>query len=538
VRLDLWGGTSGTFNGLDQFNRVTDQRWQNGTGGTPADIDRYQYGYDLNSNRLYKANVVGTPIVTGGLDEFYTYDHLNRLTDMQRGTLNGTNTGITGTPTVEQAWSLDPTGNWSGFVTAASGATDLDQTRTSNTVNEITNITESTGPTWVVPAYDPNGNMSALPQVADPTQGFIAVYDAWNRLITITDAGTSETVAIYSYDGRNRRNYKITYSGGVPVEGRTFYFTNNWQNIEERTGTSTSMDKQYVWGIRYIDELVCRDDATPQRLYACQDANFNLTSITDTSGSVQERYLFDPYGNRTIMNNSWGIISSSSYTWVVGHQGLTHDVETTHTFARYRYLQPGLGRWTARDPIESVAMISIRASANVDEATLIALAAASERIRAAFGWASLFDRAVSLYADGANLYEAEYGNPISFTDPSGLSGGGGGSPYRVGGPKGAGTCCRAHGGKYDTLANNLYGGSAKDCWTACMGSFVPVAGMAGGGALGGVGSWLGSYIGGAAGGTIAGVSGGVGAAAIVAAAAGCSLACDATPGCSLDQTKF
>ena len=51
------------------------------------------------------------------------------------------------------------------------------------------------------------------------------------------------------------------------------------------------MDKQYVWGIRYIDELVCRDDATPRRLYACQDANFNVTSITNTSGTVQERYF-------------------------------------------------------------------------------------------------------------------------------------------------------------------------------------------------------------------------------------------------------
>jgi len=44
ARLDLWGGTSGVFNGLDRFNRIVDQRWQNNTSGTPADIDRYQYG--------------------------------------------------------------------------------------------------------------------------------------------------------------------------------------------------------------------------------------------------------------------------------------------------------------------------------------------------------------------------------------------------------------------------------------------------------------------------------------------------------------
>jgi hypothetical protein len=54
-----------------------------------SDLDRYQNGYDLNSNRLYKANVVGKAAVPAGLDEGYTYDALNRLTQMQRGVLSG-----------------------------------------------------------------------------------------------------------------------------------------------------------------------------------------------------------------------------------------------------------------------------------------------------------------------------------------------------------------------------------------------------------------------------------------------------------------
>ena len=307
VWLDLWGGTSGTFAGLDLFNRIIDQRWQNGITGTPTDIDRYKYGYDQNSNRQWKANVVGTAAVTAGLDEFYANDPLNRLTAMQRGVLNGTQTGITGTPSVEQDWTLDPTGNWSRFITMASGTTNLNQARTTNTVNEITTITESTGPMWIVPAYDEAGNTITMPQVADPTQNFTAVYDAWNRMVSIS-AGITP-VGVYQYDGRNFRIVKKTYTSGVLSETRQFFFTCNWQEIEERVGTSTSMDKQYVWappgmveaGIRYIDELVCRDDATPQRLYAAQDANLNLTSVSGTGGSVAERYLFDPYGNRTVL---------------------------------------------------------------------------------------------------------------------------------------------------------------------------------------------------------------------------------------------
>lgn len=374
VWLDLWGGASGTFSGLDLFNRIIDQRWQNGISGTPADIDRYQYGYDQDSNRLYKANVVGTPVVSGGLDEYYTYDHLNRLTDMQRGTLNSTKTGISGTPSVEQTWSLDPTGNWSGFVTQASGTTNLNQSRTSNTVNEMTNIAESTGATWATPAYDAAGNTTTMPQVTDPTQSFTAVYDAWNRVVSVIASGT--TVAQYQYDGQNRRGVKLTYSGGSLSETRHFYSTNTWQDIEERVGTSTSKDKQYVWGFRYVDELVCRDDATPERLYTCQDASFNLTSITDTSGTPQERYLFSPYGNRTILNASWIVINSSSFDWVIAHQGLLYDVESGLIYNRNRILHLGTGTFLTRDLIT--------------------------------------------YLSGANLYALDSSNPLANVDPTGL----------------------------------------------------------------------------------------------------------------------
>ena len=180
------------------------------------------------------------------------YDPLNRLTEMQRGVLNGTQTGITGTPSVEQDWTLDSTGNWSNFTTAASGTTDLDQTRTANKVNEITNITESTGPTWIVPAYDAAGNTTTMPQVVDPTQSLTAIYDAWNRMISIDTSSTA--VAEYQYDGRDFRIVKGTYSSGVLTRPATS-ISPHWQDIKERVGTSTAMDDQYAWGIRYVDEL-------------------------------------------------------------------------------------------------------------------------------------------------------------------------------------------------------------------------------------------------------------------------------------------
>jgi hypothetical protein len=69
------------FAGIDSFGRIVDQHWQNHTGSTPgADLDRYKYGYDYNSNRQWKQNTVGA-----ASDEYHTCAALNWLTEMQGG---------------------------------------------------------------------------------------------------------------------------------------------------------------------------------------------------------------------------------------------------------------------------------------------------------------------------------------------------------------------------------------------------------------------------------------------------------------------
>ena len=162
--------------------------------------------YATNGGNLISQSATKNCATDGRGLLLYAYDPLNRLTEMQRGVLNGTKTAITGTPSVEPDWTLDPTGNWSNFTTKATGSTTLAQTSTANTVNEITNITEATGPTWVVPAYDLAGNTTTMPQVTDPTQSFTATYDARNRMTSISASGS--TVAQYQYDGRNFRIVK------------------------------------------------------------------------------------------------------------------------------------------------------------------------------------------------------------------------------------------------------------------------------------------------------------------------------------------
>jgi RHS repeat-associated protein len=109
------------------------------------------------------------------------------------------------------------------------------------------------------------------------------------------------------------------------------------------------MADQYVWSPVYTDALIERDTPT-QRVYALQNANFNVTSLVDTSGTVQERYDYDPFGAFTILAPNWTTRGTSNYGWVIFHQGGRYDFATGLFAFRRRDYSPILGRWMQLDP--------------------------------------------------------------------------------------------------------------------------------------------------------------------------------------------
>ncbi len=131
-------------------------------------------------------------------------------------------------------------------------------------------------------------------------------------------------------------------------------FSSNWQLLEEKVGSNTKT--RNVWSAVYIDSMVSRDRDTDangsldERLYALQDANFNVTAITNTSGSVQEKYTETPFGVTTFRNSSGAAIGSSAKDWVFLHQGGQADIIGDLDF-RNRVLSPTLGRWLSNDPL-------------------------------------------------------------------------------------------------------------------------------------------------------------------------------------------
>jgi RHS repeat-associated protein len=338
------GDAGDQYTGLDRFGRIIDQRWRKTSDN--SDKERVKYGYDRASNRVWRQNTVaGT-----GQDEFYSYDGLSQVKTLDRGTLNGTYTGITGTPSWEEDWTYDPTGNWNGtstgYLTKAAGTTQLNQNRTHNVVNEMTDITETTGTAWPTPTFDAAGNMTVSPRPLSLGNSYDLKYDAWNRLIEVKNTGGA-TVATYRYDGATRRVSK--YDG---TDTRYYYYSDQWQVLEERLNASTSADRWYVWGVRSIDDLVLRHRSS-ERLYALNDAMTSVTAVVSTAGAVQERYGYDGFGAVRFMTSSFGT-STSSYAWETLFDGYRYDSDTGFYQVRYRYLHPQLGRWISRDPIEEM----------------------------------------------------------------------------------------------------------------------------------------------------------------------------------------
>jgi len=325
------------YTGLDRFGRVIDQRWIKNNG---AALERVDYGYSRASNRQWRWNRVAA----NGQDEYYNYDGLYQVKELQRGTLNSAKTSISGTPTWEEDFTYDPIGNWNGYLTKVSGVTDLDQERTHNQANETTEIDGSAATV----AHDAAGNMVAVPQVADWSSTNGLKCDAWNRLVEVAEGET--TIAQYRYDGMTRRVTKET------DKTRHYYYSDQWQIMEERLDSETTAERQFVWGQRYMDDLVLRDRDTDsngslnERLYVLHDY-FNPTAVVAPNGTVLERYGYDAFGLSRVMTAAFNPRASSNYDWETRYGAYRWDAETGFYQVRFRYLHPTLGRWLSRDPI-------------------------------------------------------------------------------------------------------------------------------------------------------------------------------------------
>ncbi len=229
-------------------------------------------------------------------------------------------------------------------------------------------------------AYDNNGNLTY-----DGLQSY--TYDAWNRLktvshayrIAVADGGdgnvhSGQVFDTLSYDAAGRRILKaINGTGSMDCTLNDYY--SGQSMIEERNGSNQSI-KDRVWGLTYIDEAVqTRVNTNPTgtaswtSYWLCQDSNFNVLGMANSSGTLTERYEYSAYGQRQVFvssgSNDPGCYTPSSMStrvvatgsviepWGIsdnGHQGLMHDEEDGLVYDRARMLNPVLGSFMQEEP--------------------------------------------------------------------------------------------------------------------------------------------------------------------------------------------
>ena len=315
------------------------------------------------------------------------YDNLNRLLNFSRGTLNGGNNTIS-SPTATRSWSLDAQGNWAGN---AAG-----QPYTINNQNQITLASGSPSATF---GYDNDGNLTSRPAPAgsNASANDAFAYDAWDREAqftrTFVSSGGSEIEVAANIDALGRRTQVVTTGtgglGGVPLPTDDLYYSTSWQVLEDDNsktangGANTGFNQmQFVWSPTYVNDLVLRDRSTAgngsfnERVYVQHDANHNVTAITNSSGVVQERFIYDPYGIATVLNPTTWASMTDTLNWQYMFQGGRYDSNSgLYTYQRREY-DSTLGRWIQQDPAGDI--------------------------------------------NGADLYQVEMSNPIRWNDAFGL----------------------------------------------------------------------------------------------------------------------
>ena len=359
------GSGGDQYIGLDRFGRVVNQNWVNASTGQST--DNFTYSYDANANVTSENN-----LLDAAYSQTFTYDPLNRLGS---STLGGA---------AYQSWTLDSQGNWNSHTIYGNT-----QTQTANAQNQTTSVSGGTAPT-----YDGNGNAVSMELTIQGAGGDATlVYDAWNRLVAVKDYA-GQIVAQYTY---NAMGYRVTESyplGGPGTAAGTtnyLYYDANWQQIEIRTnGTATNnVTSQIVWSAAYIDAAILQDPwgggytVLEGRKYFLQDANWNTVAVImpnlgpGPAWFVEQRYVYSPYGNTTILNADWSATPSGETLAVNNlYQGMTLDPVTGLYYARNRNYSPSLGRWINQDPAG--------------------------------------------YINGANTYQFVMSNPVNAVDPWGL----------------------------------------------------------------------------------------------------------------------
>jgi RHS repeat-associated protein len=340
---------------VDQTFRPSSLTYPNGQSTV------YSYFNNLGDQRLQEIKNLSGASVLSQFD--YTYDAEGQVLTWARQTnaannyalvydLAGqlTSANLTGTSPQTYAYAYDLAANRTNETIGGSPAPV--------TVNILNEMVSRTGLNARSYAYDADGDLISSNGTARSSTNYTFQWDAENRLVAINYPTTNQQT-LFTYDGLGRR-----------------------VKIAESTAGVVTSTKQFVWdGLSLAEERDVSGNPTKRfysegqmtgstGLFYTRDHLGSVREVVNSTGSLQARYDYDPYGRRTLISG----------TDVVdfGFSGHYYHLPSKLHLAPFRAYDADSAKWLSRDLIDE--------------------------------------------SGGFNLYDYVANTPIAFTDPEGLAG--------------------------------------------------------------------------------------------------------------------
>ena len=355
-----------------------------GTGAQAYDLLKLDYGYGTTNNNGNVLNhTITVPTVTiGGTThngftavQNFTYDALNRLDDAAE-TIGGNQI-----PSWRQDFKYDRYGN-RNLVEANTTFEGFDKLCSNNTelcidLRKMLNPSANTPDNRLSSSegydFDPSGNT-----VRDP-QSRRFTYDGENKQVKVENLDLNgspvSTVGNYVYDGDGKRVKKY-----VPSTGEVSVFV-------------------YDAGGKLIGEYSTVAQVQPPKVsYTTADHLGSSRILTDQNGVTLSRRDFHPYGEETYTPQRTQDLGYRPDDIRQRFTGYERDPETDLDYAKNRFHNHELGRFTSPDPYKIVAEVKFEKTTEGAQTMLKAYIAHPQK------W---------------NQYLYTINNPLRYTDPTG-----------------------------------------------------------------------------------------------------------------------
>ncbi len=326
--------------------------------------ERTSYAYDAAGRRTVKklANGSRTSFSYNAASRITSVAHLKSATSVQASfsyqyDKAGNRTSLSEADGSRTSWSYDAAYQLTAEHRTGSNAyrntyvydnrgnrilKNLDGQRTTSTydaANQLAWSQDASGRTTYT--FDADGNQQV---VLSPSGDRVTnVWDYENKLVGVQHPADSRETMAYDPDGKRIK---------LQETASTTKYVWDEQNYLQETNASDVTQVTYTNEPRTYGNLISQRRSSASHYYLF-DALGSTRLLTDASQNVAESLLYDAWGSLITAAPTMAV----PFRWV-GELGYLFVPATTDYYIRARVYQPGIGRWTSKDPLDVLSILA------------------------------------------------------------------------------------------------------------------------------------------------------------------------------------